>query len=806
MYVPPWTIFAGLGTLDRRELCNLIANFEATTLLSMSMDRVSDIISRIHKDRQSSDATSFAGRLKVAADDLFASDISERSLRIRLWVRIATALDLDTTLPLSSRRANAVAAGVAYKASSVMSVKVADDSEKPEQTGIQRTWQAVKSLRGRSHQDFSLLVAEQAQLIAKAVAEAAVSGDIPDDLASALGERVREHIRSLPPELRDDAMRDALTAGDRAAFTVLATGTAAFSIGMGVNLAGFSAYVLAAQASAFIPFMGGPAVVSTLFVLANPMFSVPAVLGVGYLASRYVNGGHAAKLAALVSVQLALRGLSADRDGLAVALNDFRATTEDDLGWLSNAIKAAIISRNAAVAGATGGFLPNAIGNLKVEAFAADRRGDLLEGVLSKNWGDGLEVAAVTALSAGDILYNAVSIDPMVLAAADFSRSEDLGDIFQFGAFADRVGSMSEAAAGGAADNLRGYVSEQLVAARLAEIGHVVSFPETSNNAGFDLVVDGVPFQVKCLQSLEGLKAHFEKYPEMPVYANSDLADAVIDSGAEWSKLVFYVDDFDREIADLIMTTSLEAGEALGDLNVPYFAMAVSSARNLHRVWQGRMPLSDLPFSVVMDASVKGGLSAVGALSGKALGLLAFGPAGALVLGGVGGIGALMWAGRTREQATRLLSSEWLSKLDASTELFRMAVLRAVRAKIAMLQEKKASVLVTIPEITDWITARFADDILSLVEVAYDLQSPISSMSQPAKARACLSAMDAAKVHPLAVERELTELLKVLGAEPSTTESAGKKVSAAWSSLNRRFHPGGVSDKPGPLWGCNCRA
>uniref|UniRef100_A0A7C1NWG7 Uncharacterized protein n=1 Tax=Agrobacterium albertimagni TaxID=147266 RepID=A0A7C1NWG7_9HYPH len=790
MYVPPWTIFAGLGTLDRRELCNLIANFEATTLLSMSMDRVSDIISRIHKDRQSSDATSFAGRLKVAADDLFASDISERSLRIRLWVRIATALDLDTTLPLSSRRANAVAAGVAYKASSVMSVPVTDDSEKPQQTGIQRTLEAVKSLRGRSHQDFSLLVAEQAQLVAKAVAEAAVSGDIPDDLASALGERVREHIRSLPPQFRDEAMRDALTAGDRAAFTVLATGTAAFSIGMGVNLAGFSAYILAAQASAFIPFMSGPAVVSTLFVLANPLFSISAVLGVGYLANRYVNGGHAAKLAALVSVQLALRGLSADRDGLAVALNDFRAATEDDLGTLSNAIKAAIISRHLSVAGATGGCLPNAIGNLKAGAFAAGRWSDLLEGVLSKNRGDRLEVAAVTALSAGDIFYNAVSIDPMVLAAADFSRSEDLGDIFQFGAFADRVGSMSEAAASGAANNLRGYVSEQLVAVRLAEVGHVVSFPETSNNAGFDLVVDGLPFQVKCLQSLEGLRTHFKKYPDLPVYANSDLADAVIDSGAEWSKLVFYVDGFDREIADLIMTTSLEAGEALGDLNVPYFAMAVSSARNLHRVWQGRMPLSDLPFSVIMDAIAKVGLSAVGALSGKTLGILAFGPAGALVLGGVGGVGALMGAGWTREQATRLLSSEWLSEVDASTERFRTSVLTAVRAKVAMLNEKRASVPETIPEINDWINARFADDILFLGEVAYDLEVTIPAMSQPAKARASLSAMDAAKVHPLAVEKELTGLLKVLGAEPSKTQSASKQVSKAWSSLKSKIPSG----------------
>ncbi|WP_210263656.1 hypothetical protein, partial [Rhizobium sp. SEMIA 4085] len=31
----------------------------------------------------------------------------------------------------------------------------------------------------------------------------------------------------------------------------------------------------------------------------------------------------------------------------------------------------------------------------------------------------------------------------------------------------------------------------------------------------------------------------------------------------EWAKLIFYGDGFDREIADLIMTTSMEAAEAL---------------------------------------------------------------------------------------------------------------------------------------------------------------------------------------------------------------------------------------------------
>ncbi|MGO7922116.1 hypothetical protein ACC755_23460 [Rhizobium ruizarguesonis] len=787
MFVPPWTILAGLGALDRHELCHLIASFEATTLLSMSMDRVTDVLSRIQNDGQTSGTTTFARRLKEASNNLFVSELSDRALRVRLWVRIAEALDVDTTLPLSSRRANSVGAVVAYRAASLMAMPVADENEGPRQTVIHKTWQTVKSIRGRPHQDFASLVAEQAKLVAKAVAEAATSGELPEELASALGKRVRDHIQSLPPELRDDAMRNALTAGNRAALAVLATGTTAFSIGVGVNLAGFSAYILAAQASAVIPLVSGPTVVSTLFMLANPLFSIPALVAVGSLASRHVNGGQAEKLAALVSVQLSLRGLSAERDGLAVALNDFRTATITDLASLSSTIRAETSSRNADISRAMNGSLPVALGELGSASFSSGRRHYLLDGVLSRRSGDVTEMVAVAALSAGDMLYNAVSIDPMILAAADFSRSEDLGDIFQFGAFAERIGSMSSTAAAGAENNLRGYVSEQLVAARLTEIGHVVSFPETSNNAGFDLVVDGVPFQVKCLKSLEGLREHFSKYPDMPVYANAELSEAVIDSGAEWAKLVFYVDGFDREIADLIMATSMEAAEALGDLNVPYFAMTVSSARNLYRVWRGRVPLSDLPFSVVMDASVKGGLSTIGALSGKALGLLAFGPAGALVLGGVGGVGALAGAGWTREQATRLLSSEWLSELDKSTERFRVAVLTAIRAKVAMLNEKKALLPDEVSEIKGWVDARFTDDILSLEEVAYDLQSGFPSVRQPGKARACLSAMDAAKVHPLTVEAELRELLEVLGAEPSKTHSATKKAAQVWSTFKAKL-------------------
>jgi hypothetical protein len=412
-----------------------------------------------------------------------------------------------------------------------------------------------------------------------------------------------------------------------------------------------------------------------------------------------------------------------------------------------------------------------------------------LDGILSRRTGDVAEVAAVAGITAGDILHNAVSIDPAVLNAADFSRSANIGDIFQFGAFADGIGAMASTAAAGAGNNLRGYVAEQLVAARLVENGHVVSFPDTANNPGFDLLVDGRPFQVKCLSGLSGLREHFGKYPDMPVYANSELAEAVIGSGAVWAAKVFYIDGFDRETADFVMNTSLEAGESLGDLNIPYIAMAVSSARNLHRWWRGRMPLSDLPTAVVLDGSIKGGLATVGGLSGKLLGLLVFGPAGALVLGGVGGVGALLGAGWTREQATRLISSEWHADLERATEHLRVALIAAIQNKVDLLTVKRAQTLATGHPDCRWLAERFSDDIVSLCEAIYVLRVEVMPVRQPSKARASMEIMTKASIHPMFVEAELTELLEILKAEPSVTGAAGRKANEAWSALRSRNRP-----------------
>lgn len=788
MYVPPWAILSGLGALNRLELCNLIANFEATTFLTMSVDKAADVISRVRSPSGTDDVRAFARRLQETAEKHYSSTASDRALRIRIWVRILEALDIDVTLSLSTRTAGQVCSAIAFKAASI-AAKPPEEDKLPEQSRLSKLWKGVTAIGGRETRDFSSLVEEQAILVARSVEEAMQAGDLNDDTQSALAERIRIHIANLPDELRDEAMRAALSSGDKAAIGLLVSGTTAFSVGLGVNLAGFSAYILAAQASAFIPFMSGPAVVSTLFMIANPVFSIPAIAGLGYFANRYVNSGHATRLAGAVAIQLALRGLSSEREGLSTALNDFRNAAFQDFGDLPAGLRDQTLSRLTAIRNMVGGEVPSAPGDFP-RSESAKGFGGLLDSFISRSRGDMIEVGAVTGLAAGEAIYNASSIDPLTMAAADFSRKQDIGDIFEFADFAGNIGAMSLAQEAGAGNHLRGYVAERIVAARLVESGHVVTIPTASNNAGFDLIVDGIPFQVKCLMTINGLKEHFAKYPDIPVYANSELAEAVLESGATWASKVYFIDGFEREIADLVMTTSLEAGEALGGLSIPYMAIAVSSARNLYQWWRGRIPISDLPLSVVMEGTVKGGLSAVGGLSGKAIGLLVFGPAGALVLGGIGGVGALVGAVWTRRQATRLLSASWLEELGPATENFRTALINALITKIDLLQEKRSQIAPMQEPFRSWLVHRFSDDILSLCEARHALIADIQGLDETAKARACLEIMTSASIHPAHVESEIARLFEVLRCEPSKTEAATTMAKSAWGTIRSRVNPG----------------
>ncbi|PIB49321.1 hypothetical protein, partial [Pseudomonas sp. 2822-17] len=91
----------------------------------------------------------------------------------------------------------------------------------------------------------------------------------------------------------------------------------------------------------------------------------------------------------------------------------------------------------------------------------------------------------IAAISVGDFIYDYIRIDPTVVEAVDFARSDNIDSIFAFSQFSmgidvNSVGDISQ---------IQGYVAEKMLAMELTAKGHDVEFPEASNEAGWDILV-----------------------------------------------------------------------------------------------------------------------------------------------------------------------------------------------------------------------------------------------------------------------------------------------------------------------------
>ncbi len=788
MHIPPWRILAGFGSLSRRELSDLVAVFEDTTLLNVVTSRIKDLTARGGEGERTEADSTFEQRLKETSDSVFQSGRADAVLRLQLWHKTREAFDLEAAIPLSTRTANLRAAEVAQGAANELcdSIIQVDKAEGSKADALGRIRSRVTEfLSPRGHADFSKVVEAQASLM---LAEAAQEGRLDDATREEFVQRVREQLENVPPELRDQSVEHALKAGDSTALTVLTTGSSLVGLGLTVELAGFGAYILAAKASAILPFIGGKAAVSGLAVLANPLFIVPMVIGGGALANRQFQRGARVKLASSLTVQMALTGLSSGREGLVTCLDDFRSLAGGDV-QKADVGSAQFHNRRVDLIGdLVSSPLPKTPGR-PPDALDKPPAGDRLDGLeqvlFPERKGVATEAMVVGGLTVGDIVYHAAAIDPGVVDAADFSRNEDLSGVFEFGVFSDRVQDLSGAKLIGTENHLRGHVAEQLVATRLEEQGHQVELPDAPNNDAFDLIVDGTPCQVKCLSDMDGLVTHFERYPEIPAYVNAELADPIRESDYEWAHMVSFIEGYDRGTTETIMQKSLDAGAALNELNVPVFAVAVSAARNVHAWWKGSLSIQDLPFEVAVDGAIKGGLTVAGGFASQSIGLLLFGPAGAVVFGALGGTGALFGSGWARERLDKVLVAEWVRGLDEPTEDFRVALKVAMRKKLDILRSKVERLGSAGGDLAPWIKLRLLDNAVAIAEGMAELELEAVEKEQPKRAIALLRLMKDTGVHPWAVRTELANLAASLAARPTAGEVARGRIDSLRSAISK---------------------
>lgn len=299
------------------------------------------------------------------------------------------------------------------------------------------------------------------------------------------------------------------------------------------------------------------------------------------------------------------------------------------------------------------------------------------------------DAAGYGGLTVGDLLYDAFRIDPMAVQGIDFARAADLSDIFRFSAFARDLTLLEGARFAGNLAQLHGYVAERIAASALIAEGADVTFPSTSTEPGWDLLVNGERFQVKCLGSPAGVHEHLERYPDIPVITNCELAP-------------FFTHD-DRVVpltsmshTDVVATTksTLDAGADLLDLQIPLIATAVAAARvGFALLRRESDPFSAISAGVAQAAGSTAGGKVGSVATAAGLGLLGVTGGWILVIGPAFGAVAGMWGANvlTNVFGRAVLCRGAANALDQEMRAFAGAAAAVVQQMLESAEQYRAS-------------------------------------------------------------------------------------------------------------------
>jgi hypothetical protein len=240
-------------------------------------------------------------------------------------------------------------------------------------------------------------------------------------------------------------------------------------------------------------------------------------------------------------------------------------------------------------------------------------------------------------------------IDLGVVDALDFSSARDLSD---FGDLKDEVsrhmGDMDDPS--GWYHRLHGYVAERAAGHAMEAAGHTVEFPDTPNQEGFDLLVDGEPFQVKSGLDAHAVSDHLAHHPDIPVFTTPDVAAHFPHDHA-----VIGLHELDHSAIDSSIHGTFDAidhGHITGDFHFPWITGTISGWREAKLLGNGDTTFGSAARNWGLDVAGTGGGGLVGAKAGAIL-LSVLGPVGAGIGAALGGIGGALWGRRLTNKIKR---------------------------------------------------------------------------------------------------------------------------------------------------------
>ena len=787
--IRPAHLIAGFGAAQREMLSTCLALYDDSKLLSR-LNKLYNSAKDTYTSWTGKEIDQQARELDTRQHYWFESSFSDDQLRVLLWLRLRQSLVLPARLSLTRR-------GCSHLADDITAALI-NAIDPPGLKKKSRAWLRTKGWLAESGEALTLqdVVIPVLDEFFKDTKDEE-GNTLAEDDRHRLLEAVVQHFSGLDSVGHESMLKDLNVnrINDEAIIKVVLTSTTLGGIGASVNLAGFSAYILAAKASAAIPLVSGPGLVSLLSVLAAPITLIGGTGVVAWwsysTAKRKANAAISARIVAMLTIQGLQAGYQASErlrvsfmqvPGLEQkpASSQLPAKTIDAYRRVWAQCKAAVSEQVMSPE-------PALIAELEKPLAEDTRRNFLGLTSAATRQQETQNALALTAMTLGDVFYSAAAIDPMVIAAADFSRLAEIDGPLAFSRLAEELLNGTSGAVSGGINQLKGYVAERAIAGQLSAAGHTVSFPDASNSPGWDIMLDGQPFQVKFHAGLSGIRDHFARY-DYPLYANTELAGSIPE---ELADRVFFVDGVSNELVSEVTEHSLETADGLLDTNIPAFAFLISTTRGTMAYKAGSLSAQQAVEQVLLDGSVRVGLAAGGGVVGAGFGFLLFGPAGAWVFGAGAPILAQSqtpWAtGRIRALLTSPKQKQWLVDSHQALDDLQSAALAALQAKREQFQHK----IQQVPDnkLGSYIRWRLQDEEQHAAEVAILIRALSSDLFERPEQRAVelLRWIAAGVIHPALFQQQLAKVNMQLKNRPAWLDELDQQRQEEYLDRSRNL-------------------
>lgn len=760
--ITPDMIVKGMFELDRQTLSSFIAVFEdakATRILTDKFKNIKNATSKIEN------IDNFSLRNYNTSQEINNSTLSDDDLRIALLLCIVSSFQIDFSLLFAPRE---LIKSLGILSSDVKDFMVDKNSKN----------KFIKKLFGKK--DTSSFEDVVMDVVTKII-ETSIQDKIikEDDL--------KTHLSKLGVGAIDTSDIKSMT--DRSIKTVSTLGAGLGGVAVATQLSGFSAYILAANLSSIIPLVGGQTMVSLLAVIANPIFVILALGAASTYGANNLTLNVKKTFASVITSVLAVRGVLSSKDlyneicpiFLGIEERVLNLKKQNILKWLDvsvfNSLETGVISPSLYKKS----FLSDKIVNNKNDK-------DLIHSIIFPDI-DNKEDIALATITFGDFIYDLASIDPDVVKAADFARTDNIASAFDFAKFSEGLEGLPIKSLMGHKVNLMGYTAERIVASKLVDKGHIVSLPETSNQAGFDLLVDGKEFQVKCIkpESFSILEEHFTKYPDIPVFVNSEIHDVLIGEDPDWIDQVFFLEGYSHNFTSYLVDQAIEAGQDLGDYEIVSAISIISFVKNIHSWWRGQQSLGASSFNVLVDAASKGSMSILGGFAGAGIGALMFGPAGAYILGGVTSFaGAVKGRHIVNKYLDNNLFPERESKLTEAANNLITSVNMNLKDKICMLDNKIEALYDS--DIGLYVKNRFEWEKV-FIQGSINKNNKLFSSKIKGLERADLALRIASDsgLHSCLLQKEYKEILSIMSIKVDRFDAIKNKSKQIIDKINDKF-------------------